>query len=401
MKHLFFSLFFLVTCKSVSFAQVNQHRFPNQHYCASNPNNPTCKALKEYRDGSGIIVVSHRGEWGGSMPECSLEAVENAYNNKFRFVELDVLMTKDNVPVLIHDNTTERQLKFRGSLPHGYIMNPDFVENPQSKNFQIKDLYFNYPTTSPGDRYNVVVPALKDFYYTLRNGQVSYDRLNRFEEVLSYIKDKDMIIEVDIKDRLPSDYIRTLIQCVRLANEYNILHKLIFIMHWDKSKQMTPSYLKSKIPDTFNLMINKSSIKPAEYNYGITRPPEEKQWLNYPAVIGFDHMYKNSSDQFLKGQKSIIQDTKIRGYRTGVFFISPTDCRGSYTFGQWKDYSIPTQGEVVDKRGLLEWIMFPPTTKNVNGFSNNPTAIITDNAQQVLETLKALGVPISTATKRL
>lgn len=57
---------------------------------------------------SDVLVLAHRGYWGHyaglpSMPENSLGSVEAADMNCMDGIELDVKMTRDGVPVLMHD----------------------------------------------------------------------------------------------------------------------------------------------------------------------------------------------------------------------------------------------------------------------------------------------------------
>ena len=49
------------------------------------------------------LVLAHRGYWGGGTPENSMGAIQAADNECMDGIELDVKMTKDGVPVLMHD----------------------------------------------------------------------------------------------------------------------------------------------------------------------------------------------------------------------------------------------------------------------------------------------------------
>jgi len=62
-----------------------------------------------------IMVVAHRGDWTNA-PENSLPAILNAINIGVDIVEIDVRMTKDNVPVLMHDRTIDRTTTGNGKL---------------------------------------------------------------------------------------------------------------------------------------------------------------------------------------------------------------------------------------------------------------------------------------------
>ncbi len=53
------------------------------------------------------ILVAHRG-YSGRYPENTLLAYQAAYQHGARYMELDLQMTEDRVPVLHHDQTLER-----------------------------------------------------------------------------------------------------------------------------------------------------------------------------------------------------------------------------------------------------------------------------------------------------
>lgn len=52
-------------------------------------------------------IVAHRGD-AEHFPENSLAAIESAWRGGLRFVELDVQLSRDGVPYVIHDPTLER-----------------------------------------------------------------------------------------------------------------------------------------------------------------------------------------------------------------------------------------------------------------------------------------------------
>jgi len=48
------------------------------------------------------IVIAHRGA-SGYLPEHSMEAKAMAYAMQPDFIEQDLVLSKDNIPVVIHD----------------------------------------------------------------------------------------------------------------------------------------------------------------------------------------------------------------------------------------------------------------------------------------------------------
>lgn len=58
-------------------------------------------------------IIAHRG--GGSLaPENTLEAFQCGFNYGFRAVEFDVMLTKDQIPVVIHDEQLGRTVAGQG-----------------------------------------------------------------------------------------------------------------------------------------------------------------------------------------------------------------------------------------------------------------------------------------------
>ncbi len=61
-------------------------------------------------------LIAHRG--GGTLaPENTLAAIREGYARGYRAVEFDVMLAKENVPVLMHDDTLDRTTNAKGALP--------------------------------------------------------------------------------------------------------------------------------------------------------------------------------------------------------------------------------------------------------------------------------------------
>lgn len=61
-------------------------------------------------------IVGHRGA-AARAPENTLASLRKAHELGARWVEFDVMLTKDGAPVLIHDETLERTTSGRGPVP--------------------------------------------------------------------------------------------------------------------------------------------------------------------------------------------------------------------------------------------------------------------------------------------
>ena len=61
-------------------------------------------------------LIAHRG--GGTLaPENTLAAIREGHARGYRAVEFDVMLAKENVAVLMHDDTVERTTNAKGALP--------------------------------------------------------------------------------------------------------------------------------------------------------------------------------------------------------------------------------------------------------------------------------------------
>ncbi|MGW4896486.1 glycerophosphodiester phosphodiesterase family protein [Kitasatospora sp. NPDC004240] len=62
-----------------------------------------------------ILTAAHRGQWRHA-PENSLLAIRAAFEQGAEIAEIDVQLTKDNVPVLVHDLTVDRTTDGKGRV---------------------------------------------------------------------------------------------------------------------------------------------------------------------------------------------------------------------------------------------------------------------------------------------
>jgi glycerophosphoryl diester phosphodiesterase len=65
--------------------------------------------------GEPAFVAAHRGN-RAAAPENTMAAFESALRSEFEFVELDVQLTADGVPVLMHDDTVDRTTNGTGAV---------------------------------------------------------------------------------------------------------------------------------------------------------------------------------------------------------------------------------------------------------------------------------------------
>ncbi|XP_067948441.1 glycerophosphodiester phosphodiesterase 1-like [Watersipora subatra] len=95
-----------------------------------------------------VTIIGHRG-CSLNAPENTIEAVQEAHKRGVKAVEFDIVLTRDNEPVVIHDFTVDRTTD--GS---GQVGEMTWAE--------IKDLDAPYKYTGPGSYNGVKVPHLKN-----------------------------------------------------------------------------------------------------------------------------------------------------------------------------------------------------------------------------------------------
>lgn len=66
-------------------------------------------------NGDKLFVIAHRGV-SGLYPENTLRAFEEAIKVNAEMVELDVSISKDGIPVVVHDRTVDRTTDFEGDV---------------------------------------------------------------------------------------------------------------------------------------------------------------------------------------------------------------------------------------------------------------------------------------------
>ncbi|WP_054708183.1 glycerophosphodiester phosphodiesterase family protein [Bacillus sp. JCM 19041] len=116
------------------------------------------------------LLIAHRGV-NSLAPENTMPAIELAYDLGIEAVEIDIMVSKDGVPVVIHDYTVNRTTE--GS---GYVVDMTVAELKQltankTDNPDWEDIYAQYP--------DVTIPTL--------------------EEVFVYIQGKELILSLEIK----------------------------------------------------------------------------------------------------------------------------------------------------------------------------------------------------------
>ena len=385
MKKIRLIIAMLIACMGILHAQ---HGFPEGHYCNTEEgwNSKNCQALDglKHHEQDKVIVIPHRGVWGAQgIPETSLIAVTEAYNQGYMFCEVDLIMTKDRKLLLFHDQQVDRATDAPSTFTNdgGGDDHGNFV---RSMNYDTPTL--NTVPDKNGQLYHSF-PALKNLHYTDRQGHVTEQKLNTFEQLLDYCADKQIILTLDLKavkitdPTIRNEYFEAIKLILQTAKAKNALHRIALkpgasgqvkvselknylepFGLWQDFAQHTNIILINIIGQAFPLATNKEYLD---------------AWLSLPSLIGVEHIYKSLADELLQpkiefGNKSIVQYTKEKGIRTGVFHPTPNDTSGAAN-GRGGFYNPKNYGTIDDLRGSIEFLFSVPQ----NVF---PGMIVTDRA---------------------
>ena len=111
LKYLLFSLLLITILLSIN-VHLNRMRYVYDTYTTNN------SFQKENNISSDMLIAHAGGEINGFIYTDSLEALNHSYKEGFRLFELDILKTKDNQFVAVHDwRTWKKHTNYHGSLP--------------------------------------------------------------------------------------------------------------------------------------------------------------------------------------------------------------------------------------------------------------------------------------------
>ena len=109
------------------------------------------------------MFIAHRGLFHDNIKENTIEAFDNAFNNGYEGIEFDVRLTKDKIPVILHDSFLSRVFGVKGLL----------------KNYTYQELLDN----------KIEIPKFEDVI-SRYNNKVMIIELKEKIDITKYIKDK-------------------------------------------------------------------------------------------------------------------------------------------------------------------------------------------------------------------
>ncbi|MGD8782819.1 MAG: glycerophosphodiester phosphodiesterase family protein [Thioalkalispiraceae bacterium] len=146
-------------------------------------------------------LVAHRG-YAYRYPENTMLAIQAAVELGARFIEFDVLMSSDQIPVLFHDRDLRRMCGHSGAI-HEYTM-AQLKELSVSEPGKFGDRFTNNRITTLAEvvAYLIKVPDVISFVELKRQGLDFHGTDLFLEEVLTClepIKEQAVIISYDIQ----------------------------------------------------------------------------------------------------------------------------------------------------------------------------------------------------------
>ena len=110
-----------------------------------------------------FMFIAHRGLFDDNIKENTIKAFDNAFNNGYEGIEFDVRLTKDKIPVILHDSFLSRVFGVKGLL----------------RNYTYQELLNN----------KIEIPKFEDVI-SRYNNKVMVIELKEKIDITKYIKDK-------------------------------------------------------------------------------------------------------------------------------------------------------------------------------------------------------------------
>lgn len=175
--------------------------------------NPFSASSVLTEDPHNILVIAHRGDWRNA-PENSLQAIQNCIDMGVDMVEIDIRLTKDSIPILMHDKTINRTTTGKGKVSDWTLQE---LKTLYLRNGANHATHHKIPTLEEAllvskdkillnlDKcyayFDVVYPTLKKTNTTgqiLMKGKVSLDEVQR--DFGQYLNDVSFMPVIDLDD---------------------------------------------------------------------------------------------------------------------------------------------------------------------------------------------------------
>ena len=216
-------------------------------------------AQVKFEDGK-TVVVSHRGDWRNA-PENSIQAINNCIKMGVNMVEIDIKKSKDNVLILLHDNTLDRTTTGKGN-PSDYTLD-------ELKQMRLKN--------GAGVATEHTIPTLEEVMNVVKgkiwvNIDKGYDYFKDVKEVLKKTGTEGQVI---IKSGLPFETV--------YRENREVVEQLYFmpIVHADKSGavKFVKDYIDNLNPKAFEVCFSEKNAQVNEI-LRMIEASGSKIWIN-------------------------------------------------------------------------------------------------------------------------
>ena len=230
--------------------------------------NCTCLTAQVRFEEGKTVVVSHRGDWRNA-PENSIQAIQNCIDMGVNMVEIDIKKTKDNVLILMHDQTLDRTTSGKGR-PEDYTL-------AELKQLRLKN--------GAGVLTTHTIPTLEEAMLVVKgkiwvNIDKGYDFFADVKKVLEKTQTTQQVI---IKSGLPFETV----------NEENkeVVKDLYFMPIVDANRPnavtFVEDYIKNLHPQAFEVCFQKKDAQ-VEKVLNLIQTSGAKVWINtlWPSLCG-------------------------------------------------------------------------------------------------------------------
>ncbi|MDX2302814.1 MAG: glycerophosphodiester phosphodiesterase family protein [Microscillaceae bacterium] len=236
------------------------------------------------------MVSFHRGLWQ-NYPENSLEALQEAADNGAQIIELDVKVSSDNVPYLMHD---------------------DYIYRTTNAN-----------TADGKGRYDqYTVAEIKDLKLKDKNGNVTEYTVPTLEDVLKHFATSNVLLALDPGNHgeLVENFLE---QSVALDDQYQTLDYVIF-----KSKLSVADFMAGPLSKVPAVKQSRLLYVPICSSDDATVLDFYNLWKNQSYARAFELSQKNNSDY--PNSMTVTNLVKASDKRVQMFSTWPEACRGRY-----------------------------------------------------------------------
>ncbi len=233
--------------------------FPEDHYCNDNPFVPVCVNLASLKNppysklgifGRNVIAVPHRGLWGqgdggvDSIPQGSIAAISAAIDYGYKYIEVDVMRTQDNQPIMFHDYPLYRLTSEKSVLKNTFNTTADYIT---------------------------------DLFLRTRDGQLTSHKVVLLEDVVDLLDENStegVALMLDLKERTA---LFKNGECVQYCDE-QYFKRVNWLLNLNAVLDAVPSNRYYLIPKTFLL--------PSEIIVGLSQTSPETGETRYAPGLG-------------------------------------------------------------------------------------------------------------------